>query len=202
MSRLASFARRIRRPLALAACAALVALASGIATHAAFARDLGISYDPNSGAFTIKGWSRRVAETGTIFYTCVDADCVKGSVVSFRRQQNPVAADAATLRRNEQQFSEMIRSRLADKVARVDIGEPLVTGDANSATGEITRTIVPTGSANIGVQLFWKTGYVKTQSVLHTLASSADTREASDANYDAFKFALMLSGAGQAGAPK
>lgn len=183
------------------ACAAL-SFAVLIAEPSVEARDLSLNVNPDTGVFTINGWSRRVADTGTVFYTCEDQACGKGSTVSMRKQPQLIAPDADAVRRNEMRTSETLRERLQGKIDRIDVGEPSVTRDQSFSVGEISRTIVPIAGVDAGIQAYWKTGYVTSKSAMYTISSSADSRALSDENYDMFKFALMLSGAKNTPAPK
>jgi hypothetical protein len=167
-------------------------LATLLLAGAAPALDLKLSVDPATGVVAMGGWSRRVAETGTIFYTCEDDSCGRGSIVSMRKQPQPSAPDAETMRRNEARVADSIRERAKGQVARIDIGRPAVAKDDRFSVGEITRVIVPNAGADLGMHPHWKSGYVTTATETHTLAASANSRKACDDNYNAFKFALML----------
>lgn len=170
--------------------AALTLLAtSSLAT----ARDLNLQIDPNSEAFGLGGWARRVADTGTIFYTCVEDSCGRGSTVSIRRQQGQ-PPNAETILRNEWRVSDTIKQRLQGRIDRIDIGQPAVASDGVFTTGEISRSIVA-AVANPGVQLHWKNGFVHSPALYYSIVSSADTRALCDENYDMVKSALMLVGA-------
>ncbi|MET0606816.1 MAG: hypothetical protein ABWZ80_10190 [Beijerinckiaceae bacterium] len=182
------------RSLARLTAAAALIVACGAALPAA-ARDMKASVDAKAGVITMTGWSRRVAETTTIFYTCEDDSCGRGSIVSMRRQMKPNALDGETLRRNENRVAEAIRERAGGKIARIEIGDPVSSKDAKLSVGEITRVIVPNSGEDVGLHLNWKSGYVTTPEFTYTLAGSSDSRAHCDANYNAFKAALMLMGA-------
>lgn len=170
-----------------------ISLASFAAISVGDARDLSLSLNPDSGAFTIGGWSRRVADTGTIFYTCEEDACGRGSTVSMRKQPQPISPDAEAMRRNEMRTSDALRERLKGKIEKIDIGEPNVSRDAAFSIGEISRTMTPVAGVDPGIQPYWKTGYVTNKTAMHTISSSANSRNLCDDNYNMFKFALMLS---------
>ncbi len=173
--------------------ATFCALASATAPAPASAFDLKLSIDAATGAFTMSGWSRRVAETGTIFYTCEDDSCGRGSIVSMRKQPQANAPNAETMRSNENRIADSIRERARGQVARIDISEPSVSKDDKFATGEVARTIVPNAGANLGMHAHWKSGYVTTSDTMYTLAGSSNSRQDCDNNYSTFKFALMMA---------
>lgn len=184
------FARRFIR-LSLAAMLACAAIPAAQST--ALAEDQSISLDPNGDAFGISGWSRRVADTGTIFYACQRESCGKGSTVSLRKQPQGSAPTADAMRRNEARSNQAMRERLGDRIARIDVGEPRLEQDRVFSLGEISRTYVPAPGVDPGLQLHWKSGFVGAAAGLYTVVSSADSRALCDDNYKIFQTALMLT---------
>lgn len=181
------------RLLRLSLAAAFAIAMFPVAQSTAIAEEQGINLDPKSDAFGISGWSRRVAETGTIFYTCERDSCGKGSTVSLRRQPPGPAPTADAMKRNEARIEQAMRERLGNKIARIDISEPKLESDRVFSLGEITRTYVPAPGVDPGLQLHWKSGFVSTSAALYTIVSSSDTRALCAGNYGIFQTALMLS---------
>lgn len=186
--------RTIGNSFASAATHAAIGIALATAPNSAQARDVSVSVNAATGVLTVGGWSRRVADSGTIFYTCEEDACGKGSTVSMRKQTAP-APDAETLRRNEMRVADTLRERAGGRIAKIEVGEPRVTNDGAYALGEIPRSITLPAGGGGGIHLQWRSGFIVSQTLNYTLVSSADSRQLCDDNYNTFKFGLMLMGA-------
>lgn len=183
----ALFGRRMSRLTA----AALLVFASALTSTAAIALDQTVSIDPATGAISVGGWARRVADTGTIFYTCEDDFCGRGSIVSMRRQPQPAAPDADAMRRSEGRVADAIRERSKGQIARIDIGEPAVSRNGRFSVGEVARDVVAAPGAALDLHLHWKSGYVTSPELMVSLSASSNTRRNCDDNYATFKRGLM-----------
>jgi hypothetical protein len=181
----------MRHLVSAAIGAAFLACAAG----AAPARDLRVAIDSDTGAVGVSGWSRRVAETGTIFYTCEADFCGRGAIVSMRKQSPPIILDAEGLLRNDRRNGEAMRERSQGRIDAVESGRPIVANDGPVRTGEIGRTVLPAKGGDPGVHLHWRTGYVTGPDASHSLSSSADSRQKCEENFRIFKLALMVMGA-------
>jgi hypothetical protein len=171
--------------LAWAACLLLVCSAP------ASARDLKIAMDPDGGGFSVAGWARQVAGSGTIFYQCQQDSCGQGSVVSLRKQSAGGYTPEA-LRQNEQRIATILTSQFPGKIARVDISPVKNSDDKVFRLSEVSRTIVIQPGAEIGMPLFWRSGFVWTSASAYTISSSASSRKLSDANFATFQVPLLL----------
>ncbi|HEX8665070.1 MAG TPA: hypothetical protein VF744_13670 [Beijerinckiaceae bacterium] len=154
-------------------------------------RDLRIGIAPDGSAFSIGGWDRQVAQTGTIFYQCREDACGPGSTVSVRRQ-SPTAdlPNAERLRQEAVARGQAIMQRGQSGIVRIETGTPKVTQDKLFRLGAITQTFTLTGQGDVSP--FWKNGYVANKAALFTVASSGQDRRQVDANYALFNIALML----------
>jgi len=169
----------------LAACLLLACASS------ASARDLKIAMDPDGSAFSVGGWARQVAGTGTIFYQCQQDSCGRGSTVSLRKQ-SPGGYTPETLRLNEQRVASILMSQFPGKVTRVDISPVKNRNDKTFRVSEVSRTIVAQPGVEIGMPLYWRSGFISTTASAYTISSSAGSRKLADGNFATFQVPLLL----------
>ncbi|MCV9939093.1 hypothetical protein OIU35_22315 [Boseaceae bacterium BT-24-1] len=171
--------------LALTACF-LVACAVS-----APARDLKIAIDPDGSGFSVAGWAKQVAGTGTVFYQCQQDSCGRGSTVSLRKQ-SPGGYTPEALRLNEQRVASILTSQFPGKVTRVDISPVKNRDDKTFRISEVSRTIVVQPGVEIGMPLYWRSGFVWTTASAYTISSSAESRKLADSNFATFQVPLLL----------
>ena len=144
-----------------------------------------------SDGFTVGGWDRKVADTGTIYYTCREDSCGRGSTVSMHSQtQRPQTAEE--MRSQEKRIGDVIIERTGGLIARVDIGEPDILTKASLSMGKVTRTLVASKPGDMGFDLNWTSGFVALNKKHYTLSSSAISREHADENFDIYQRLLVL----------
>jgi hypothetical protein len=194
-----------RRKVAATSVAGALALSglSGTAWLAgAAARELRIALDPDGPAFSIGGWDRQVAQTGTVFYQCREDACGLGSTVSVRRQSppaNPPSVEA--LRRDAIERGKAAMQRSAGAMLGVETGTPKVGRDKLLSRGEVTQTFT-LAAGTTDVARFWKSGYIGNKAAAFTVSSSGRDPKQVDANYAVFNLTLALVLQRLADAPK
>lgn len=144
-----------------------------------------------SDGFTVGGWDRKVADTGTIYYTCREEKCGRGSTVSMHSQtQRPQTAEE--MRSHEKRIGDVIIERAGGLISHVDIGEPDILTKASLSMGKVTRTLVASKPGDTGFSLNWTSGFVAINEKHYTLSSSAISRELADENFDIYQQLLVL----------
>ena len=136
-------------------------------------------------AFTVEGWTRSVAKTGTIYYSCASKTCSDGALVSFRRQPKYIRPNADILIAVLETMNQSLVKR-GVKITKNEISNVQVRKLGKFLAGSAVQEQDGPDFRRLRISRFSTIGLVSGGGKTISIFSTANDLVSSSSNFEAF----------------